>query len=170
MRKITSALGITAVAVVLASCGTAATPAVPPAAPVTVTVAATSSEEPAPATVAATPDVSSVAPVTVTVAAPTSEAPEPASVETSVAESISAPAAAPVVAGVAMPDVVGMNLQAAQNRIQEAGVFYSRSEDATGAGRMQIVDSNWVVVAQTPAPGELIGEGDAMLSAKKIGE
>lgn len=31
-----------------------------------------------------------------------------------------------------MPDVVGMDLQLAQDTIQEAGPFYSRSEDATG--------------------------------------
>ena len=69
-----------------------------------------------------------------------------------------------------MPDVVCMNLQAAQNKIQEAGVFFSRSEDASGEGRSQLVDSNWVVVAQTPSAGTEIGEGDAMLSAVKIGE
>jgi len=69
-----------------------------------------------------------------------------------------------------MPDVVGMNLQAAQDLIQTQGVFFSRSEDATGAGRMQILDRDWVVVDQTPAAGELIGEGDALLYVKKIGE
>lgn len=69
-----------------------------------------------------------------------------------------------------MPNVVCMNLQAAQDLIQQAGVFYSRSEDATGAGRMQILDRNWVVVAQTPAVGVPIGEGDAVLSAVKKGE
>ena len=63
-----------------------------------------------------------------------------------------------------------MNLQAAQDLIQEAGVFFSRSKDATGKGRAQIMDRNWVVVAQTPAPGEPIGEGDAVLSVVKIGE
>ena len=63
-----------------------------------------------------------------------------------------------------------MNLQDAQNAIQVAGVFFSRSDDATGQGRAQIVDRNWVVVSQVPAPGELIGEGDAVLSAVKIGE
>ena len=75
-----------------------------------------------------------------------------------------APAAAKMVP---MPDVVGMNLQAAQNLIQEAGVWYSRSEDATGQGRMQVLDSNWTVVAQSPSAGELIGEGDALLSVVK---
>lgn len=71
---------------------------------------------------------------------------------------------------VPMPDVVGMNLQAAQDLIQTQGVFYSRSEDATGAGRMQILDRDWVVVDQQPAAGEPIGEGDALLYVKKIGE
>jgi hypothetical protein len=63
-----------------------------------------------------------------------------------------------------------MNLQSAQNAIQAAGVFYSRSADASGAGRMQVNDSNWVVVEQDPAPGVLIGEGDAVLSVVKTGE
>ncbi|GAA3709407.1 PASTA domain-containing protein [Gordonia hankookensis] len=69
-----------------------------------------------------------------------------------------------------MPDVVCMNLQDAQNKIQDAGVFFSRSTDATGQGRSQILDRNWIVVAQTPDPGTPIGEGDAVLSAVKIGE
>ncbi|MEU8895538.1 hypothetical protein [Nocardia sp. NPDC048505] len=71
---------------------------------------------------------------------------------------------------VAMPSVVCMNLQAAQNAIQAAGVFYSRSTDATGKGRMQLSDRNWIVVSQSPSPGVLIGEGDAVLSVVKIGE
>jgi hypothetical protein len=70
-----------------------------------------------------------------------------------------------------MPDVVCMNLQAAQDHIQEVtDVFYSRSEDATGAGRSQLVDSNWIVVGQTPEPGTPIGEGDAVLSVVKLDE
>jgi beta-lactam-binding protein with PASTA domain len=69
-----------------------------------------------------------------------------------------------------MPDVVCMNLQAAQNAIQDAGVFFSRSEDATGKGRSQVIDSNWTVVSQNPPAGSPIGEGDAILSAVKIGE
>ena len=75
-------------------------------------------------------------------------------------------AAAPAI----MPNVVCMNLQAAQDEIQNAGVFFSRSEDATGAGRSQILDRNWIVVAQTPAPGAQVTEGQAVLSAVKIGE
>lgn len=81
-----------------------------------------------------------------------------------------APPATGIPDRVPMPAVTCMNLQAAQDLIQAAGVFYSRSEDATGAGRKQVQDRNWIVVAQTPAPGELIGEGDALLSVVKIDE
>ncbi|WP_415668943.1 hypothetical protein, partial [Williamsia muralis] len=73
-------------------------------------------------------------------------------------------------AGGIMPAVVCMNLQAAQNLIQDNGVFFSRSEDATGEDRMQLDDSNWIVVSQTPEPGTPITEGDAILSVVKIGE
>ncbi|WP_262498607.1 hypothetical protein [Rhodococcus sp. ANT_H53B] len=69
-----------------------------------------------------------------------------------------------------MPSVVCMNLQSAQNAIQAAGIFYSRSVDASGASRMQVNDSNWIVVAQDPQAGVLVGESDALLSAVKIGE
>ncbi|MFI9506879.1 PASTA domain-containing protein [Nocardia sp. NPDC052566] len=63
-----------------------------------------------------------------------------------------------------------MNLQDAQNKIQAAGVFYSRSKDASGRGRAQILDRNWLVVSQSPGPGVAIGEGDAVLSVVKYGE
>jgi hypothetical protein len=69
-----------------------------------------------------------------------------------------------------MPDVVCMDLQAAQDEIQDHGVFLSRSEDASGEGRRQIWDRNWVVVDQSPAPGTPIGEGDAILYVLKDGE
>lgn len=70
-----------------------------------------------------------------------------------------------------MPNVVCMNLQDAQDRIQaETPVFYSSSFDATGQGRSQIIDSNWIVVSQTPDLGTPIGEGDANLGVVKYGE
>jgi hypothetical protein len=38
-------------------------------------------------------------------------------------------------------------------------MFYiSSSADATGEGRMQLVDSNWVVCSQNVAPGETVTE------------
>jgi hypothetical protein len=63
-----------------------------------------------------------------------------------------------------------MNLQAAQDLIQENGVFFSRSDDASGEGRMQVIDSNWIVVGQTPAAGSPVSEAEAVLSVVKIGE
>jgi hypothetical protein len=69
-----------------------------------------------------------------------------------------------------MPDVVCMDLQSAQDEIQDHGVFFSGSTDATGQGRMQIDDSNWIVVDQFPAPGIPIGEADAELYVVKFGE
>ncbi|WP_240794745.1 hypothetical protein [Rhodococcus zopfii] len=69
-----------------------------------------------------------------------------------------------------MPNVVCMNLQAAQDAIQAAGVFYSNSVDATGAGRAQVWDRNWIVVEQTPAAGVDIDEGNVILSVVKEDE
>ena len=63
-----------------------------------------------------------------------------------------------------------MNLQDTQDTIQLTGVFFSDSEDATGQDRLQILDANWYVVGQTPAPGTPIDEGDALLSVVKYGE
>ncbi len=69
-----------------------------------------------------------------------------------------------------MPSVLCMNLQDAQNEIQDHGVFASGSEDATGQGRRQIIDSNWQVVGQDPEAGTPIGEFDATLFVVKYGE
>lgn len=131
----------------LAACGSEATPAAPATAPATVTVAPPVTVTAAPPVVPAAP--AAPAPVEAPAAAPAPATEAPAPVE------------------VPMPNVVGMNLQDAQDLIQTQGIFFSRSDDATGAGRLQVIDSNWTVVAQTPAPGELIGEGDAVLSVTK---
>jgi hypothetical protein len=72
--------------------------------------------------------------------------------------------------GPLMPDVVCLDLQLAQDTIQSAGVFFSKSRDATGEGRRQILDRNWIVVAQTPPPGTPFGEGDAVLDVVKDDE
>lgn len=69
-----------------------------------------------------------------------------------------------------MPDVVCFDLQDAQDEVQDHGVFFSRSEDASGDGRRQLWDRNWVVVDQDPAPGTPIGEGDAVFFVLKDDE
>ena len=79
-------------------------------------------------------------------------APSPPVVTPLAAPSVVAPsvAAPPVAAEAAktwvMPNLVGANLQEAQNRIQTLtsyGIPVSLSHDATGKGRQQLVDNNW---------------------------
>ena len=46
-------------------------------------------------------------------------------------------------------------LQGAQDQMQRVlgSFFFSTSHDADGQGRTQLIDSNWKVCDQTPAPG-----------------
>lgn len=148
VRSVSIAVAGVAMAGVVAACGSADEPS---AAREASTVAATTTAE------ATTTTPTTTVP-------PAALAPEPAVVPPVVA------APEVVAAPVLMPPVVCMNLQAAQNLIQDAGVFFSRSDDATGAGRAQINDSNWIVVDQTPGVGVPIEEGDAVLSVVKIDE
>lgn len=70
-----------------------------------------------------------------------------------------------------VPDVVGMNHQAAQDAMQEAGFYNLTEEDATGQGRMLIMDRNWVVVSQSPKGGAKATEDTTIvLRSKKIGD
>ncbi len=111
--------------------------------------AASSSSAPSPADGTPIP-----APVTVTVtetpAPVTSSAPPPAT------------ATAPVV-DFAMPDLVGLDLQTAQNTIQADGVFLSRSHDLLGM-RNQVLDSNWVVCTQNiPVGQQVTGDAEGLI-------
>ena len=56
---------------------------------------------------------------------------------------------------VAVPDVVGMNLQDAQDAMQRAGFYDLYENDATGQGRSQLMDRLWDVVSQSPAAGTM---------------
>lgn len=51
-----------------------------------------------------------------------------------------------------MPNLVGIDLQTAQDRVQTFGIFYSISHDLRGS-RLQILDSNWIVCTQNPSAG-----------------
>ena len=55
-----------------------------------------------------------------------------------------------------MPALVGMNLQLAQDTLQARGSWLMDQQDASGLGRMQILDSNWHVCTQDPAPGATV--------------
>jgi hypothetical protein len=52
-----------------------------------------------------------------------------------------------------MPNVTGMILQSAQNKLQSLGSFLMDQEDFKGLGRMQILDRKWKVCKQSPKAG-----------------
>ena len=102
----------------------------------------------APASISAEPTPSEVAPrtpapVTVTVTPP------PTSTSSAPAE-----ATTPVV-DFAMPDLVGLDLQSAQDTVQDNGVLVSLSHDLRGM-RQQVLDSNWVVCTQNIPAGQRV--------------
>jgi hypothetical protein len=55
----------------------------------------------------------------------------------------------------AMPRLVGMDLQSAQNAVQTHGIFYSRSHDLRGV-RHQVLDSDWIVCTQNIPAGHQV--------------
>lgn len=73
-----------------------------------------------------------------------------------------------------MPDLVGSQLQNAQDRIQSLtnfGIAITTSHDATGAGRHQVWDRNWKVCSQNVPPGTTIDTGTRIdFGAVKIEE
>lgn len=70
---------------------------------------------------------------------------------------------------VTVPDVVGMDLQSAQEELFPR--LRTTSVDATGEDRMQLVDSNWIVVRMDPPAGEQVPRlTDVTLYAVKEGE
>jgi len=69
-----------------------------------------------------------------------------------------------------MPEVLCLTLQDAQDLIQDQGVYYSRSEDASGENRNQVYDANWIVIEQNILPGQPIDEGDVVLKVLKRDE
>lgn len=59
---------------------------------------------------------------------------------------------APAITGL-VPNVVCRDLQTAQDTLRDAGYYVLTSKDGTGHGRHQILDRNWVVIAQSAAAG-----------------
>ncbi|KUN39436.1 hypothetical protein AQJ30_09615 [Streptomyces longwoodensis] len=79
---------------------------------------------------------------------------EPKKSRTEPADSVKKPSAdtgAPETA--TLPDLVGQDLQAAQDAAQAAGFYVLDDQDASGQGRFQIYDRNWTVCSQDPGPG-----------------
>ena len=68
---------------------------------------------------------------------------------------------------IVVPDEVGKNHQAAQDDLQAHGLYHLAEEDATGQGRMLILDRNWKVVSQSPAPGTKVADDATIVLRSK---
>jgi hypothetical protein len=75
-----------------------------------------------------------------------------------------AKAAAKPASKITVPDGVGMNYQDAQDLWRAAGLLVAPAEDATGANRLPVLDSNWVVLAQDLKAGSKVA-ADSMITA-----
>jgi beta-lactam-binding protein with PASTA domain len=82
------------------------------------------------------------------------QAPVAASPEAVIGQTVIPGTKAP--SGNIVPNVVGMNHQAAQDALQAAGFYNLGEEDATGQGRPLIIDRNWEVVEQLPKAGSVL--------------
>lgn len=68
---------------------------------------------------------------------------------------------------ITVPDVVGENHQAAQDLMQEKGLYMLDEEDSTGRGRALLWDRNWVVTSQSPEAGTKVDENETILLRSK---
>jgi len=106
----------------------------------------------------ATPAVTVTAAATTVTASPI-ETPMPASSSADAVEST--PAAAettPAVeaANIKVPNGVGKDYQSAQDLWRAAGLHVAPATDATGAHRLPVIDSNWVVLSQDLKAGSTV--------------
>ncbi|MEU0199145.1 MULTISPECIES: PASTA domain-containing protein [unclassified Streptomyces] len=69
-----------------------------------------------------------------------------------------------------LPDLVGQDLQAAQDEAQAAGFYVLDDQDASGQNRLQVMDRNWVVCSQEPSAGTHPTDTKVVLFAVKDGE
>ncbi len=102
-------------------------------------------------------------PSTVTVTSAPTTAP-PAPVEPVPAEPVPAE---PAAGKVKVPNGVGKNYQSAQDAWRAAGLIVMPGTDATGANRLMVLDSNWVVVSQDPAAGTKVEDGSEITATVK---
>lgn len=104
----------------------------------------------------------------------TDEAAKTTTVGTASASARAEDSAADEVTSFPMPNEIGKVLQDAQDHLQQVSgnpFFVSDSTDATGAGRMQIVDRNWKVCDQNVPQGTLVDENtNISFATVKTGE
>jgi beta-lactam-binding protein with PASTA domain len=68
---------------------------------------------------------------------------------------------------VTVPNGVGLNYQQAQDAWRGAGLHVSPATDASGAHRLPIIDSNWVVLSQNPPAGATVAVGSFIVATVK---
>ncbi|WP_186315529.1 PASTA domain-containing protein [Catellatospora sichuanensis] len=68
---------------------------------------------------------------------------------------------------VVVPDGVGKDYQAAQDIWRAAGLHVAPAHDATGAHRLPMIDSNWVVLSQNPPAGGRVDAGSFITATVK---
>jgi hypothetical protein len=73
--------------------------------------------------------------------------------------------------GITVPDVTGLDHQAAQDALQGEGLWSLDEEDATGQDRLLLFDRNWEVVKTDPPAGSQVSEDTTItIYSKKQGE
>jgi hypothetical protein len=73
--------------------------------------------------------------------------------------------------GIVVPDVVGLDHQAAQDAMQGEGLWVLDEKDCTGRGRMLLFDRNWEVVSTDPPAGTSVSaDATITICSKKQGE
>jgi hypothetical protein len=108
---------------------------------------------------------------TVTVVQPAATPPPPAAEAAAPAPPPPPPPPPAASKKITVPNVVGKNHQDAQDTMQSVGLYALAEEDATGQGRMLIIDRNWHVVRQSPAAGSRVSENTTItLSSKKYSD
>jgi len=68
-----------------------------------------------------------------------------------------------------IPNVVGMNLQDAQDCLQSKGFYYLDDQPAPGEPRFQVNDSNWTVTRQSDVGPGYSFDTQITLTARKDG-
>jgi hypothetical protein len=76
------------------------------------------------------------------------------------------PAASPAEM-IVVPSGVGLDYQSAQDLWRASGLLVLPATDATGAGRLPVIDANWVVLSQNPAAGTMVAKGSFITAAVK---
>jgi len=72
---------------------------------------------------------------------------------------------------ITVPNVVGDDHQFAQDTMQAAGLYNLSEQDSTGQDRLLLIDRNWKVVTQTPAPGSKVSKDTTVtLRSKKLSD